>query len=220
MKKHFSFVEQLACCAKRWLKKSTNVTKQNLPPFAASGDINDAPFPIPQDILDHRDRDFRTFLSSTFGINEQSIVRLPSPDLDGPISIDDERVYGLCTQKRRYEDDLFQVFSETHFTDDFIPWKAMSAPRWSLTSARWPNGYKRRAVITLSRSEKKVQKPRILSKRYPMKGGQEQNAKNPTKKYKSLTPEEVDAYKKKFAERMRENMIEFEKFCLTHVTNE
>jgi hypothetical protein len=210
----------LACCAKRWLKKPNNVTKQNLPPFSASGDINDAPFPIPQDILDNQDRDFRTFLPSAFGISEQSIVRVPPRVLAGPIPIDHERIYGLCTQKRGYEDDLFQIFYDAHFTDDFIPWKAKSTPQWSMTSARWSNGYTRRSIITSSRSEKTVRKPRIFNKPNQMKGGHEQDAKNPAKNYKSLTSEELEAYKKKFAERMRENIIEFEKFCSTHATVE
>ncbi len=143
-----------ACCAKLWLRKSTNITKQNLPPFSASGDINDAPFPIPEDILDNRDRDFRTFLPSAFGISEQSIVRVPPRVLDGPVPINDELTYGLCTRKTGYYDNLFQIFSEVHFTDDFIPRKTMSSTRWSVCSARWSTGYTRQSITTFSNLDK------------------------------------------------------------------
>jgi hypothetical protein len=39
----------------RWLKKAPNISKQNIPPFTLTGDINDAIFPIPDDIRKNRE---------------------------------------------------------------------------------------------------------------------------------------------------------------------
>jgi hypothetical protein len=50
-----------------------------------------------------------------------------------------------------------------------------------------------------------------------MKDGHEKNAKKSIKNYEPLSREELDAYKEKFAQRMRENIIEFEKFCSTYI---
>ena len=40
----------------RWLRKAPNISKQNIPPFTLTGDINDAVFPIPDDI--HKNREY------------------------------------------------------------------------------------------------------------------------------------------------------------------
>lgn len=63
----------------------------------------------------------------------------------------------------------------------------------------------------------RVQKRRILDKPDRMKDGHEKNAKKSIKNYEPLSREELDAYKEKFAQRMRENIIEFEKFCSTYI---
>lgn len=213
MKKYFVFVEELACCAKRWLAKATNITKQNLPSFSPTGDINDAPFPIPQDILDGRERNFRTFLPSASGINEQIIVRAPPSVLTGPLPIDNECTYGLRTQKTEYHEDLFQIFSERHCTEDFLPRKAMSAPRWSLIATRWAIDSTRRSVRAPWRSGKTVRTDRTLNQSFRVTD--EDNQKF-VRRHGALTPKELDAYKQKFAQRMHENGIEFEKFCSTY----
>ncbi|UJR16812.1 hypothetical protein I4U23_003711 [Adineta vaga] len=46
----------------RWLKKPTNTTKQNLPPFSVSGDINDVIFPMPE------------YMLHQLGVNDQSLL--------------------------------------------------------------------------------------------------------------------------------------------------
>ncbi|CAF1053866.1 unnamed protein product [Didymodactylos carnosus] len=56
-------------CYKRWLKKIPNVTKQNIPPFTLTGDINDAIFPLPDDIRENPEAFARQYFkrSSPFG---------------------------------------------------------------------------------------------------------------------------------------------------------
>ncbi|CAF2078145.1 unnamed protein product [Rotaria magnacalcarata] len=66
----------------RWLNKAPNVFKQNIPPFTLTGDINDAIFPLPEDMNKNKEefmrryfkkyKPFSTIGSLTFSMSDHS----------------------------------------------------------------------------------------------------------------------------------------------------
>ncbi|CAF2619797.1 unnamed protein product [Rotaria sp. Silwood2] len=200
---------------KRWLRKPTNITKQNLPPFSASGDINDAVFPMPDYVLKYLNQYVESFsltqsspvkLHNVFecDIVKRSIEQPSKRVLFGPTYVDKERTYGICTQKVEYVDGLSQVFATERITTDD------DSPKPTRLPVLLPE-------IPLLKKNQMISrhKPDDLHK---MKKEQKEVTKYSAKKYIPLTRQELKTYFEKFAQRMQENAIQFEIFCSTTAT--
>jgi len=194
----------------RWLRKPTNITKQNLPPFSATGDINDALFPMPEYILKSLNLNVQSFsLTQTalikFGnIFEYNIIprviELPFTRVAfNPIPADAELLYGTSAAKLKVLDGLSQVFSNEQPPVDFDQQKRIDLP---IVSPKNP-----------SISDKKTRKHRQLSGTDKRQEMQKKVTKRPTKKYERPTRKVLDIHLKKFAEQMNKAAIEFAQFC-------
>jgi hypothetical protein len=191
---------------RRWLKKSTNITKQNLPPFAASGDINDAPFPMP----DYAARCLGIHVQSSSAklrnLFEYDIIARPTDQfftrvLFNPIPIDDEFTYGRRTPKLEVCDGLSQIFFNRRTSTDSVPRQTLGLPVVSLEIR--------------STSHNEMQKRRESDSSIRIEDTREESPQYFVKKNQSPTREELDVYRKKFAQLMEENAAQFEQFCLT-----
>ncbi|CAF3885654.1 unnamed protein product [Adineta steineri] len=196
----------------RWLRKPTNTTKQNLPPFAFSGDINDAIFPMPEYILQQLGIEDQSLLftqSSTAkfrniferDIIKRSVVR-PSPrDLLNEFPVDDEYTYGMCTQRTEYSNCMSQVFTDWHSSTDE---DTQNKTRLPCLPAE-----------VFNHSKNKAQKRRDSNRTDDSTNKKEEGVRYIAKKYQPTTRAELDVYFKQFAQRMQENIIQFENFCAT-----
>ncbi|CAF0910751.1 unnamed protein product [Adineta steineri] len=196
----------------RWLRKPTNITKQNLPPFAFSGDINDAIFPMPEYIVQQLGIEDQSLLftqpsTAKFrnifecDIIKRSVVR-PSPrDLLNEFPVDDEYTYGMCTQQTEYPNCMFQVLADWHSSTNE---DTQSKTRLPCLPAEVSN-----------HSKNKAQKRRDSNRTDDSTNKKEEGAKYIAKKYQPTTRAELDVYFKQFAQRMQENIIQFENFCAT-----
>ena len=198
----------------RWLRKPTNTTKQNLPPFAVSGDINDAIFPMAEYILQQlgvEDQLLLSTQSSTVKVRnifECDIIKRPierpsSRDLFNQFHVDDEYTYGKCTGKIECVDGISQVFADRHPSTDEDTQNETRLPCLP--------------VELSNHSKNRAHKCHDLNRSGKSKDEQEESVKYIAKKYQSPSRAELDVYFKQFAQRMKENAIEFEKFCATAV---
>ncbi|CAF1330481.1 unnamed protein product [Adineta steineri] len=190
----------------RWLRKPRNTTKQNLPPFSLSGDINDAIFPMPEYILEALNLhvpSFSTMPTSLikFGnVFEYDIIKRPielpfTRDLFKIAPADNECIYEKCTSKLEISRGISQVFFDQQFAADADSQKAMNLPVLSME--------------ILSINENKTEKhPKT-------KGERRKVTKDAIKKYKRPTREELDVHLKRFGQQMSENAKKFEEFCST-----
>lgn len=104
---------------RRWLKKVSNISKQNLPPFTLTGAINDAIFLLPDDIRNNPEEFMRKYFQkySSFGMTACRWT-ISAPDSrnygveDGPFGKAlvkqlqfANRTFGICSTKmgERYE---------------------------------------------------------------------------------------------------------------------
>ncbi|CAF2058941.1 unnamed protein product [Rotaria magnacalcarata] len=186
---------------KRWLRKSTNIIKQNLPPFSPTGDINDALFPMPEYFIEYLGlhlESFSTMQSSQLklrNIFENDIfkrpIRQPSKRvLFGVTTIDKERTYGCYTQKTDDVASLLEAFSEKYPATDHELEKPTRLP---LISLEISSPIKRQIL-----NRRKLHDTHTLKKK---------------EKYIPPTRKELKVYLEKFAERMHENAIQFKNFC-------
>ena len=193
----------------QWVQK-TNFTKQNLPPFSISGDINDAPFPRPMYVLKYLIHHYESFPwtsssgSKSVCIFERDIIKRPIErpfirTLFNPVPVDNEFTYGKCTETIAYADGLSQVFPKSDPSIDNDSHKLKSLP-----------------IVSL-----KIQSS---SRKQPMKQNDHDHADNMRNTSKKIiqdnvnnhtrpTRKELKVYFTKFAEQMRKNAMEFEAFC-------
>ncbi|UJR11258.1 hypothetical protein I4U23_015440 [Adineta vaga] len=195
----------------RWLRKSTNVTKNNLPPFAPSGDINDAPFPMPDYIAKSLNLYDSSVSSKKSPIKlrhafECDIFKRPTEQpftrtLFNIIPANNELTYGKCTQLLVPFSTSLQTSISDVFDNDIIPQKAATLPVIPLEyiSSNTVGTQKYRKTTNLNDAPKR-----------PMKIGK----KRIGKKHPRPTRELLNVYLQSFAKRMNENALEFEKFCL------
>jgi hypothetical protein len=194
------------------LIKPTNITKQNLPPFAASGDFNDAVFPMPDFIMEALNIPYPSFTNSSFpsikivrnNYESASIIKRPvelpfTRILFNPIPVDEECTYGIRTSKLEVFDELPEVFLDRQSITDVDPQKTIELPTLS-------------SEILLV-NEKGLNKYRKLYRRRQTKDDRKKAVKDSINKYKRPTREELYVYLKKFAQQMNENAIQFDKFC-------
>ncbi|CAF3866701.1 unnamed protein product [Rotaria sp. Silwood1] len=200
----------LAETIKRWLRKPTNITKQNLPPFSPSGDINDAVFPMPDYVLKHLQLHVESFspvqsssikLQSTFehGIFKRPIEKPFKRIFFGPSPVDKERTYGARTQTSECINGLSQVFTNEFITIDDESQKPPRLPLLSIEISslkKTPKANRRK----LYDSNVKKTKPKYI-------------VENSAKKYVTPTRQELKSYFEKFAQLMQENAIQFERLC-------
>ncbi|CAF4287034.1 unnamed protein product [Rotaria socialis] len=201
---------------KRWLKKPTNMTKQNLPPFSASGDINDAIFPMPEYILlQHRDLHTKSlsFMPSTSvnlrNIFEYDIIKRPIERTLKRVSlktipIDEDRIYRICSPKVEYFNGLSQIFSAERTTPDNDSQKRATLPLVSSKSFPWKKTTMHQHPASNDSKQMAQERINIIQ--------------HSSKKYACLSRKQLEPYFQKFAERMRQNATQFEHFCLTNAT--
>lgn len=222
------FLERPFECIRRWLKKSSNVTKQNLPPFSVSGDINDVPFPIPQYIMKSLNVCTQTFpptqpssptLRHIFESNitprsiEQPFPRL----LFNPIPVNKEFVYGVRTRGTELLNSSQNILTGYHHANCKPPQKKKRLPLIPLevlsTNEKALQKYCKSKVPNKKKPSKAKQKNRKLD--IPEEKNLSEATKSLTKKvYERPTREALNGYLQKFAEQMNRNITEFETFCL------
>lgn len=198
---------------KRWLKKPTNTTKQNLPPFSPTGDINDAPFPMPEHFMRYLNVHYQSFSltqSSSTKLQyafESDIIPRPIEQpftriLFCPIPADKERTYGKCSPKLEMLDNLSETSRNRYDIDNSQPQKTTRLP---LLSPK---------ILLIN--ENALQKYRRLKNSKTSEKLQEESDQKRVKKvYKRPARKALNVYLKRFAEQMNKNAIEFEKFCST-----
>ncbi|CAF0861647.1 unnamed protein product [Rotaria sordida] len=200
----------LAKTIKRWLRKPTNITKQNLPPFSPSGDINDAVFPIPEYVLKYFESHVESFSqmqSSSMKLRytfEHDIFKRPiekpfKRTFFGPPPVDKERTYGECTQTSECISGVSQVFSN----------ESIAIDDESQIPARLPL----LPVEILSMKKTLVANRRKLDDSDIKKTKRKDITEYSVKKYVTPTRQELQPYFEKFAQRMQENAIQFERLC-------
>jgi hypothetical protein len=183
-----------------------------LPPFSASGDINDAPFPMPDYIV----KSLNLHISS-FSLTQSSSTKLRNAFesdifirpieqpftrvLFNPVSVDDECTYGICTQKLELLDGSSQSSLNRHTTTDSNPSKTMHLPLVSLDMSSFND------IVT--------QKHLKLDNSKEMTEVREDVDTNSFGPYTRPTREQLNVYLTKFSQQMNENAIQFEKFCST-----
>ncbi|UJR34705.1 hypothetical protein I4U23_027482 [Adineta vaga] len=169
---------------KKWLRKPTNCTKQNLLPFSPIGDINDAIFPRPEYILEELGLNDQSLLSTqSSSIKIGNIFECIYYETTNRTIIITYYTFGIRTEKR---ENLLQIFSES--------------------SSRISNDVRNQSRLPCLPLEIMIDRKDQVFKRH--------DANNYKKRqtYKRPTREELKVYFKKFAQQMNENTIEFEKF--------
>ena len=213
---------ELECNLRRWLDKPTSFTKQNLPPFSQSGDINDAPFPMPRYIIKHLNKHIELISLAQsspstlrFTFESDALTRSieqPFPrTLFKPIVVDKETVYGDRTKGIQLLDMSQKSVSNYQYTD-YVSLEKPKTTRLPVISSK-----------ILSTNEKALQKcPNFHIKEKKILEQNKDHIKEMNKlledRMKEIreppTPDAADIYRKKFAEQMSKNITEFEAFCL------
>jgi hypothetical protein len=156
---------------------------------------------------------FSTQSSSTKFRNvfESDIIKRPverpsSRDLSSQFPVDDEFTYGICTQKIEYFHNISQVFPNQQPIAEEDTQNKTHLP--CLPAER------------LSHRKTKTHKRCELDRKDKSTDEQEQKVKSIAKNFHLLTRAERDVYFKQFAQRMKENAIQFEELCATAVMQE
>jgi hypothetical protein len=125
------------------------------------------------------------------------------------VSTDEDQTYGKCTKKIQPFVGLSEVFPPNRSTDDFIPRR---------TNTHYFNSYFRTGwtIENISRNEEEMEKRQKFENPEEMRHVREKLAKYFMEKYKCYTNEQLEVYSK-FAQRMKDNTMAFEKFCSTNV---
>jgi hypothetical protein len=183
------------------------MTKQNLPPFTPSGDINDALFLMPKSILHHSSQLFQTVSATQTmplklrHIFETDTVRRPierplARDSSNVFYGDEEHIYGICTPKVEYSDGLSQVFPRCQLTID----------NESKTGARFPC-LPAEASIHIDHDIYKRNDLTHVDERIKI-----------ASYFHRLAQPEREFHLEQFAKQMQKNLIQFENVCLMSET--
>ncbi|CAF1690403.1 unnamed protein product, partial [Adineta ricciae] len=115
---------------RRWLERSTHTTKQNLPPFSPSGDINDAVFPMPEYILQGlgvTDRALVSVQSSSIKVRnifESTITKRPVERFSwrtvlNQYPVDEDFSYGIRIHQTDYREPTSSAGDNAQKQSDF-----------------------------------------------------------------------------------------------------
>jgi hypothetical protein len=137
--------------------------------------------------------------------DDESLCRPITEQPIREISVDKDQTYGKCTKKIQPFVGLSEVFPPDCSTDDFIP-------------RRTNTNYFRTEWTTANsfRNEEEMKERQKYENPEEMKHVREKLAKYFMEKYKCYTTEHLEVYST-FAQRMRDNTMAFEAFCLTNV---
>ena len=201
----FSLHVDLGKCIERWLRKPTNTTKQNLPPFSVTGDVNDAVFPLPEYISQYLTDHVQSFLTTdatkvkTRNIFECDIFRRPierpSPrDVYSSFPLAEGHIFGRLSQRNQPFDELSQVIAGFYPSADVEKRKRL--PR-----------------VMIERTTGSVKNYSSTGGSHETPNTQQETTSRPAIRYAQLTREEQKVHLARFAQRMNENMIQFQIFC-------
>lgn len=137
------------------------------------------------------------------------MTHVPQPVYIDSIPIDDECVYGLVTKKAKDDENISKIFSEIDNQEEFIPRKGIRAPYWSMAFRHWKTRINEPWANKWELRETN-QNRRKFTRKIPKRDDTRS----------TLTPEALNNYKQKFAQRMHENILEFERFCTTYPNNQ
>lgn len=205
---------------RRWLKKPTNNTKQNLPPFSITGDINDAPFPMPEYIIKclnitnelvspTQSTPPKLRCSFESGIFHQTTDSPFRRILYNPIPISKDAIYGDSTKNTRLSDTLESLIGNYPNADYVQLEKAKRLPLIPVE-----------ILLTNEQALRKCPNFRIKEKKVVQhnKTSIKQDRKLLADRMKNIMERPLSdsshEYRRKFAEQMSKNIIEFEAFCL------
>ncbi|CAF1388528.1 unnamed protein product [Rotaria sordida] len=215
-KRDLSFIEE------RWLRKLDNLRKPHLSLYGWQRVVDDDDKILAQmlpnsykvsDLYIHSVLSAHLFAySSSFlggfscgyvreSLNDQPITRFSV----NKIWVDEDQVHEKCPEKIQSLDGLSQVFPAESSTIDFIPRRG---------KGQCFNLFRMLSLgDSTNRSEKEMEKLHELENPEKMKHIREKIANYFMERYK-YTKEQLDVYLK-FAQRMKDNSMEFEMFCST-----